>query len=153
MGGRPVPIKTENLALYPPDWPTISWEAKQRAGWACEHPGCTARHYSVGYWTHTDAWLELAPPPYITPSFRGPAMLRQRAAEVQWSRFGDDPDSPKIIVIVLTVAHLDHDPTNCDPKNLRAWCQRHHLRYDAKHHAQTAYTTRMQKRGNLELPL
>lgn len=33
--------------------------------------------------------------------------------------------------VVLTVAHLDHDPRNCDPSNLRAWCQRCHNRYDA----------------------
>ena len=33
--------------------------------------------------------------------------------------------------VVLTVAHLDHDPTNCDPDNLRALCQRCHSGYDA----------------------
>ena len=32
---------------------------------------------------------------------------------------------------VLTCAHLDHNPSNCDPGNLRAWCQRCHLTYDA----------------------
>ncbi|MBK8752386.1 MAG: hypothetical protein IPL99_12385 [Candidatus Competibacteraceae bacterium] len=44
--------------------------------------------------------------------------------------------------IVLTIAHLDHTPENCDPANLRALCQRCHLAYDATHHAQTAYQTR-----------
>lgn len=45
--------------------------------------------------------------------------------------------------VVLTVAHLDHNPANCDgmdkggpllPKersNLRAWCQKCHNTYDA----------------------
>jgi hypothetical protein len=33
--------------------------------------------------------------------------------------------------VVLTVAHLDHDPTNNDATNLRALCQRCHNRYDA----------------------
>jgi len=33
--------------------------------------------------------------------------------------------------VVLTVAHLDHQPENCDPENLRAWCQRCHNAYDA----------------------
>ena len=47
--------------------------------------------------------------------------------------------------VVLTVAHLDHNPANCDPSNLRAWCQPHHLRYDAKHHAKNAATTRRQR--------
>ncbi len=34
--------------------------------------------------------------------------------------------------VVLTVAHLDHQPENCADDNLRAWCQRCHNRYDAK---------------------
>ena len=46
--------------------------------------------------------------------------------------------------VVICVAHLDHNPQNCDgmekggpmlPKeqsNLRAWCQRCHNRYDGK---------------------
>lgn len=37
--------------------------------------------------------------------------------------------------VVLTTAHLDHTPENCDPANLRAWCQRCHLTYDARHRA------------------
>ncbi len=45
-------------------------------------------------------------------------------------------------VVVLTTAHLDHVPEHCDLSNLRHWCQRCHLVYDAKHHAQTAYATR-----------
>ena len=36
--------------------------------------------------------------------------------------------------VVLTVAHLDHDPPNCADDNLEAMCQRCHLRYDAHHH-------------------
>lgn len=47
--------------------------------------------------------------------------------------------------IVLTVAHLDHTPENCDPSNLRAMCQRCHLRYDADHHQETAAQTRRAK--------
>ena len=39
--------------------------------------------------------------------------------------------------VVLTIAHLDHQPEHCDPANLRAWCQRCHVTYDAKHHART----------------
>lgn len=45
-------------------------------------------------------------------------------------------------LVVLTVGHLDHTPENCDLENLRHWCQRCHLTYDVKHHAETAYMTR-----------
>lgn len=44
--------------------------------------------------------------------------------------------------VVLTVAHLDHTPENCDDTNLRAMCQGCHLRYDQDHHRQTAAATR-----------
>lgn len=51
--------------------------------------------------------------------------------------------------VVLTIAHLDHDPTNNgepgDRPNLKAWCQRCHLTYDAKHHAANAKKTRERK--------
>lgn len=33
--------------------------------------------------------------------------------------------------VVLTVMHLDHDPTNNDDANLMAGCQKCHNRYDA----------------------
>ena len=36
--------------------------------------------------------------------------------------------------VILTVAHLDHNPENCDDDNLKAMCQRCHLRYDQHHH-------------------
>ena len=39
--------------------------------------------------------------------------------------------------VVLTTAHLDHTPENCDPANLRAMCQGCHLHYDRDHHART----------------
>lgn len=32
--------------------------------------------------------------------------------------------------VVLTVAHLDHTPENCDPANLKDSCQRCHNRYN-----------------------
>lgn len=49
---------------------------------------------------------------------------------------------PKIIKIVLTVAHLDHDCTNNVEDNLKALCQKCHLTYDAKIHAHNARKTR-----------
>ena len=37
--------------------------------------------------------------------------------------------------VVLTIAHLDHTPENCDSHNLRAWCQKCHNSYDAPYRA------------------
>jgi hypothetical protein len=36
------------------------------------------------------------------------------------------------VKVVLTVAHLNHDPADCRDENLRAGCQLHHLRYDQR---------------------
>ena len=56
--------------------------------------------------------------------------------------------------VILTVAHLDHTPENCDEQNLRAMCNGCHLHYDRDHHRETAATTRrraMEAAGQLAL--
>ena len=62
--------------------------------------------------------------------------LRIRAERAQWrcewcqAKHGDPhPDTGSRVV--LTVAHLDHQPEHCDDANLAALCQRCHNRYDA----------------------
>ena len=47
--------------------------------------------------------------------------------------------------VVLTVAHLDHNPTNNDDRNLMAMCQRCHLRYDRHLHAANRAETARRK--------
>ena len=54
-------------------------------------------------------------------------------------------------IVVLTVAHLDHDPRNSDPSNLRAGCQCCHNRYDRAHRIETAAATRRANRNTLDL--
>ncbi len=52
--------------------------------------------------------------------------------------------------VVLTIAHLDHTPENCDAANLRAWCQRCHNAYDREHRNRNAWRTRRERLGNHE---
>jgi hypothetical protein len=40
-------------------------------------------------------------------------------------------------VTVLTTAHLDHAPENCEAENLKAMCQGCHLHYDREHHRES----------------
>lgn len=48
--------------------------------------------------------------------------------------------------VVLTIAHLDHDPETCaDLARLKAMCQRCHLRYDQPLHTANAAKTRALK--------
>jgi hypothetical protein len=49
--------------------------------------------------------------------------------------------------VVLTVAHLNHQPEDCRPENLKAMCQRCHLRYDQEHHQRNAHETRRRKKA------
>lgn len=53
--------------------------------------------------------------------------------------------------IVLTVAHLNHTPEDVRPANLKAMCQRCHLRYDHDHHMKNAAQTRRKGKARAEL--
>lgn len=46
----------------------------------------------------------------------------------------------------LTVAHLNHMPEDVRPENLMAMCAPCHLRYDARHHAETRRRKAEEKR-------
>lgn len=66
----------------------------------------------------------------------------------------------RLVRVVLTVAHLDHDETNNDPDNLAALCQKCHLAHDRADNQRRAQATRQEKaarldrlRGQAALPL
>lgn len=48
--------------------------------------------------------------------------------------------------VILTIAHLDHNITNNEPWNLRALCQRCHLKHDQAHHQESCKRTRAKQR-------
>jgi hypothetical protein len=50
----------------------------------------------------------------------------------------------------LQVAHLNHVEKDCRPENLKAMCQRCHLRYDRVLHADGARKTRNKQRGQID---
>jgi len=76
----------------------------------------------------------------------GPRRCEERQGEpARWARGK----------VVLTVAHLNHDTSDNSPGNLKAMCQRCHLRYDAPMHRRHAAETRRRARihaGQIELP-
>lgn len=55
--------------------------------------------------------------------------------------------------VVLTVAHLDHDPSNCAPGNLLALCQKCHNSYDAPSRRAGIRERREKASGQLKLVL
>lgn len=65
--------------------------------------------------------------------------------------FYHDFEGGRAVIVVLTIAHLDHDTGNNDPANLAALCQKCHLVLDAKQHAMNSRATRDKRRGQLAL--
>lgn len=117
-----MPIRPEMKALYPPDWKAISARIRfERAGNRCE--ACGVENGALGARDRHGNFMPAHP--------KG-----ERLARLDWPKPGDyqwfpDGERRKVIRIVLTVAHLNHDPADCRNENLAAWCQRCHNRYDA----------------------
>jgi hypothetical protein len=69
-----------------------------------------------------------------------PAISARVRAEAGWvcewcGAINARPHPETGAIVVLTVAHLNHDPSNCARSNLRARCQKCHNGYDAPHRA------------------
>lgn len=129
-----MPIKPENRDKYPPNWQEIRARILERAKHKCERCGRTNGLYVFRFGGGN--WLK----PETGEAFSecGEPLGRIRMSD--WP-------AGKITKTVLTIAHLDHDPTNNSDDNLRALCQWHHLTYDAAHHAMSSKETRRKKRG------
>ena len=114
-----------NRKDYPDNWPAIRAAILTRAGHRCEWCGLPDR-----------AWI---------------TRTRAGAATVHVDRLAASAHG-KPVLVILTVAHLDHDTKNNDPANLRAGCQRCHLVYDRDQHALNAAQTRRLKAGVKDHP-
>lgn len=125
-----MPIKDK--AAYGPDWPAIRAKVQKRAGNKCE--GCGVANYAVGARDRRGDW-------------HNQADIDHMNSDVGYSMFGE---YPKIIRIVCTTAHLDHNPGNNDLDNLKFLCQACHNRYDSKHRAGNAALTRQAKREQIQ---
>ena len=117
-----MPIRLENRHRYPKDWPAISLRIRQRAGNKCEW--CGVANGTLGGRLVDGTWCEARP-------------LGEKLTQLEWPEPGKWATCQggaylRIVRIVLTVAHLDHQPENCADDNLAALCQRCHNRYDAK---------------------
>lgn len=136
-----MPIKPENKARYPANWAEIRAAILKRAGNRCEQ--CkVANGARIARGAGPFAGTFQMEDAEVYDAETGEHIARVRMAEYQMKN---------MVTIVLTIAHLDHTPENVNHDNLRAWCQMHHLRYDAAHHAESARETRRASLNNLEL--
>lgn len=141
-----MPVKPENKARYPANWGEIRAAILERSGMRCEHPGCRASQYAVGHWHREAAGLFS-----WSPCVEGAASYSAARTMAAEFFFAQGEEGPKPTVIVLTIAHLNHQPEDCRPENLAALCQRHHLAHDHQHHQANAQATRRARAGTAEL--
>lgn len=122
-----------DYSKYPPNWFTeIRPRILERAKDKCER--CAVVNYSVisretGYYY---VWQE---PPYDHPDGLSDY---QTAVEFRYCyNKRRSPDDKKVIIIILTIAHLDHDLSHNEDCNLQALCQKCHNNYDIGHRKST----------------
>ena len=130
-----MPIRDDLRWFYPIDWTILSRIIRfERARGRCE--GCGRPHgrrirqLPDGRWFDplTQTWRDDAGRPALWPDIVELAAFAERR-------------------IVLGAAHLDHDPGNNRPRNLRAFCQRCHLRHDRPEHDRQRRITYLQRRA------
>lgn len=133
-----MPIRRQLRWFYPIDWPQISASIRfVRAKGRCEQcgrpHGRVVFHLGDGRWWDEDAktWRNGKG----RPLSRLPALAPSPEAGVI-----------RTTKVVLAAAHLDHDPGNNRPRNLKAFCQRCHMLDDrAEHQRRRSLTLRMRK--------
>lgn len=111
----------KDKSLYPRNWPLIRIEILTRAGNRCECDGVCGTDHAAQNGDKRCA------------EFHGSWAAHFRGR------------------VILTTAHLNRNPKDSRRRNLAAFCQGCHLRYDAPHHAFNATLTRERKRGQLRL--
>lgn len=133
-----MPIRPENKAKYPSNWKEISLRIREEAGQKCEW--CWKPNGQILLCKSPGMWVD-------------PEVNQWRDNHGRKIPFGRAPGlaEGREVKIVLTVAHLDHTPENCDRSNLRALCQSCHLTYDAPHKAEQRAKRKKQQEAQASL--
>ncbi len=102
-----MPIRPENRCRYPKNWDEISKRIRfERAKGRCECEGECGDQHGLGI-----------------------VYVKDRRCLAKHKKPHPETGS----LVILTVAHLDQQPENCDDDNLKAMCQRCHNRLDGPH--------------------
>lgn len=116
-----------NYKEYHPKWSLISRLIRfKRARNCCEE--CGIGNYLVIRNNIKDSSFEIYHYDADEPNYKDAKILRDRLNGI------DADGEGKWTITVLTVAHLDHNKKNNRFWNLKALCQRDHLKHDIKHH-------------------
>lgn len=133
-----MPISRERAAEYPPNWKEFSLSIRRdRAGERCECEG------ECGHDHKTETYIDVGPRPDFEPFYI--------TNDVRCGAVQNVPHPVTDSIVVLTVAHLDHDHTHADPDRCKAMCQRCHFAYDQDLHRTNAARTRHAKKAIRDL--
>lgn len=130
-----------NRKLYPHNWEEIALQIKEAAGWKCQECDRPCRRPGVDWEEFT---LELGKDGVFSP------WVRDAFEEVYDDETGEWGTVKRPQRFTLTVAHLNHQPEDCRPENLRALCAPCHCRYDLRAMA-TKRRLKAEREGQLTL--
>jgi hypothetical protein len=132
-----MPIRKSQKPLYPPNWKEISIRIRfDRANGRCECRGDCGGHKEYPRdlpWIRPDGRCEAHNGDHIKQ--------RDSSGNISWSNRR----------VVLTVAHLNHNPSDVRDENLLALCQACHLSMDRHHHACTRAENRDAAKGQADM--
>ncbi len=130
-----MPIRKELRDFYPSDWPQLSaWVRFVRAKGCCE--ACSRPHGKIVHHLGDGRWFDAAHETWRDG----------QGSEVSCPSYGEYRNL-KQTRVVLATAHLDHDPSNSRPDNLRALCQRCHMIHDRPEHRRRIRITILMRRA------
>lgn len=145
-----MPVRPERLKHYPggslssPEWQAIRERIRARAGNVCEQ--CGVKNHALGGRRSDGRFLEARP-----LGDNGLRLVWPQPGTDAWCGADDAAQLLRIIRIVCTVAHVDHDESNNGDENLAFWCQRCHNRHDARHRARSRAMNRHRDAGQIDM--
>jgi len=141
-----MPIKNGNKEFCPKDWPKIRQQILDRAQNKCEI--CQSQNHAVG--ERVNGRFEPVSG-NKTLNALGKGEVEFCLAREFTNEINHELGVKKLLLIVLTIAHIDHNPRNNSPENLKALCQQCHNRHDAKVRAAEIKSRRQKHQQALKL--
>lgn len=138
-----MPIRPENKALYPKDWKQIRARIQERAGDKCEL--CGVKNHAWGYRDKDGVFSDISN--YGSLQLVENGVVVKISAEVNrinQARLVSNLGY-KIIRIICTVMHLNHDPRDNRDENLKFGCQKCHNNYDKDFRAENRKKNKLLK--------
>ncbi|MCK9568868.1 hypothetical protein M0R72_08005 [Candidatus Pacearchaeota archaeon] len=134
-----MPISPDKKHLYAENWKEIRARILERAENKCEF--CGVPNHVLGF-RDSEGEFWCAP----TEKCYDPRDIDFYLPMLEFDDLFAETPGAKLIRIVLTIAHLDNDPTNNDEdNNLRALCQKCHNKHDVPYRKANRSHTRATK--------